>query len=157
MILAGLIVAALPACSQVSKSGVPGPTYEVIDRSAVVLEEVSAYPTTFLSNEPVNILWHRTTMLASEYINTSARPSILEQPNVRGFHLRHFPAAVNTEDRYGYEIIARAVDLGTGQLNIRVDVIDLTTRARNERSTILAKNIARFLETGTLERKLLNP
>lgn len=138
-------------------SSYPGPKYEVIDRSEVVREEVIDQQTSFISNEDPSILWRRANLLATQYINQSTPPSILEHPHVRGFHVRHFPRAISENEKYGYEIAARATDDGTGNLAVKVDVVDLTTRSRNERSLMLAKNIARFMQTGTLERTFINP
>ena len=130
---------------------------EYVKRDQVVVEEVASHPTQFVSNESVFTLWKRAELLSQNYLNTDAKPSVIQAPDDRGFHIRHFPSQCiqgRTTGVYAYEILAQA---GSGRVSVKVDVLEMKNKSRSEKSVILAKNLARFLNTGTLERNLLNP
>lgn len=130
---------------------------EYLDREAVVREEVQRQNTRFtVPEEDVALLWKRSKLLASTYINTSSKPKVMTAYSSNGFHLRHFPAPTTTGQRKGfaYEVKVRPSSDSLNRL-VEVFVVNMTTGAQDNDALMLAKNISRFLETGVLERNLL--
>ncbi|MCB0320665.1 MAG: hypothetical protein KDD60_07030 [Bdellovibrionales bacterium] len=129
--------------------------FEHIDRKSVILEEIQSHPTTFIADASLAEVWKRSRLLGDMYLNTSAPQRVLQPLSVQGFHLRHFPTAVSPKEPFGYEI--RSQVSGDGSPRVVVSVVDLQQRKKTAQSDLLARNIARFLDTGTLELDYLLP
>ncbi len=153
--LIGLAVAVvhLASCASTSPER-PEVELEYIDRAEVVRQEVAAHPTQFVTQESVYSIWKRAELFSNNYMNISSEPKVLRPPSKSGFHMQHTPKYLSQKDQYGYEVIADPTNAG---YQVKVNVVDLRTRKRNANSELVAKNLARFLKTGTLERSLLTP
>ena len=128
-----------------------GPNVERISREEVIVEEVKAHPTEFaISPGEQMLVWRRLYLLGTQYLNTDTPQTILAPPTSRGFHLKHTPSHLkNTPMDLPYEVIAKATDTGEFLVQVR------TAESRNG-PMLIARNIARFLHTGTLERSLFS-
>jgi hypothetical protein len=132
-------------CSSSSNS----PQLERLSREDVILEEVRGHPTEFtIALGDQMLVWRRLYLLGTQYLNTDTPQTILAPPTAKGFHLKHAPSHLkNTPMDLPYEVIAKPTDTGELQVQVR------TAESRNG-PMLIARNIARFLQTGTLERSL---
>ena len=125
--------------------------YERLSREEVILEEVSAHPTQFIIESADQLtVWRRLYLLGTQYLNTSTAQTIIARPTTKGFHLSHNPAPGNqTSMDISYEVVA--LPMQSGQFEVRV-----RTAERLDGPMLKARNIARFLKTGTLERSVFS-
>ena len=132
-------------------SSLNGPHVERISREEVIVEEVTAHPTEFtIAPGDQMLVWRRLYLLGTQYLNTDTPQTILARPSSKGFHLKHTPSRLNrTPMDLPYEVIAKASDTGEFLVQVR------TAESRNG-PMLVARNIARFLHTGTLERSLFS-
>lgn len=128
-----------------------GPHVERISREEVIVEEVKAHPTEFtIAPGDQMLVWRRLYLLGTQYLNTDTPQTILAPPTSNGFHLKHTPSHLkDTPMDLPYEVIAKATDTGEFLVQVR------TAESRNG-PMLTARNIARFLHTGTLERSLFS-
>lgn len=122
-----------------------------MSREEVILEEVQNHPTKFtIAPGEQTLIWRRLYLLGTQYLNTDTPQTILAHPTSKGFHLKHTPSHLNhTPMDLPYEVTAKPTDTGEFLIQVR------TTESRNG-PMLVARNIARFLKTGTLERSLLS-